>query len=445
MIHQEDYNTISPTNINDDDFDPSTITPIPQLTRNGPSDITFSLCTYECSSLFIYIHGPRARFFSPDPSTSQPNPQLPSQVSEEDIIQRIKILEIRFINPAPSFPKHYPSALAAAVVRLTTLIFWLTIQYPFQVRQPTIKPRVSREHMLQTAIAIIDLTTLGPGGGMPEADYTERFRWWQDGYVQWHPLSVALAELCVQTEGPLVERAWRTVDRVLPLWRDKVADRKGGALWRPIRKLARRAREKRAQAQLRRLRINDQGAGAQDQQQGGEQRQKNNPQAPPLPQHQHKDQHHQQQEQTPTSLPRASVSSGPSPMAAATEVGPTGIPFDTDYSGITAAENVGPRSSSSHPHQTQPPTTSRDDTAAAAATTTTSNRPAEFLYQNAAHQWTIDFSMADGLGDDLALAAGGGGAFEQQDFDMMDWSAWNDFVNDANVPFDGTSPSSEGK
>lgn len=449
MIHQEDYNTISPTNINDDDFDHSTTTPIPQLAHDGPSDITFSLCTYECSSLFIYIHGPRARFSSPDPNLSQSNPQLLSQVSEEDIIQRIKVLEIRFINPAPSHPDHFPTALAAAVVRLTTLIFWLTIQYPFQVRQPTIKPRVSREHMLQTAIAIIDLTTLGPGAGVSEADYKERFRWWQDGYVQWHPLSVALAELCVQTEGPLVDRAWRTVDRVLPLWRDKVADRKGGALWRPIRKLARRARERRAQAQMRRLRINEDGGVVQDQlqqqQQGSEQQQKHQQPQPPPPQQQQ--QQYQQQEQTPTSLPRKSVSSGPSPVTAATELGPTGIPMDADFSGINAAVNSSSLPIPDPQPQSQPPPTPAANNISNTAATY-NNSPADFLYQNAAHQWTIDFSVG-GLGDDLTYLATGGfqpQSQQQQDFDMMDWSAWNDFVNDANVTFDdGTSPSSEGK
>lgn len=475
MIHQEDYNTISPTNINDDDFGPSTTTPIPQIAREGPTDINFSLCTYECSSLFIYIHAPRARFSSPDPSTSQSTSQFLPQVSEEDIIQRIKVLEVRFVNPAPLHSDHFPTVLAAAVVRLTTLIFWLTIQYPFQVRQPTIKPRVSREHMLQTAIAIIDLTTMGPGEGgvgMSEAGYNERFRWWQDGYVQWHPLSVALAELCVQTEGPLVERAWRTVDRVLPLWRDKVADRKGGALWRPIRKLARRARERRAQAQMRRLRINEERNVVSDQQRPpqGDESQRDQQQIPPQatphsPTHQQPyHQFQQQQEQTPTSLPRASVSAGPSPIAAAIELGPTGIPLETDYSGIDAstAANIIPRSSSSHLSQTQsqtqtqpqaqaqqpPPPTSDNNNNANVAGAYNSARPADVLYQNAAHQWTIDFSMGS-LGDDLgALTGEGVGGFPQQTqgFDMMDWSAWNDFVNDANVTFDdGTSPSSEGK
>ncbi len=34
------------------------------------------------------------------------------------------------------------------------------------------------------------------------------FRWLSQSYVQWHALVVTIAELCVKTEGPMVERAW---------------------------------------------------------------------------------------------------------------------------------------------------------------------------------------------------------------------------------------------
>jgi hypothetical protein len=76
----------------------------------------------------------------------------------------------------------------------------------------------------------------------------ERFRWWGATYVQWHPLAVALAELCAQTRGPLVERGWRIVESVYPKWALVVADSKRGALWRPIRKLYKKAKGARAAA-----------------------------------------------------------------------------------------------------------------------------------------------------------------------------------------------------
>lgn len=400
MINEDDYNTLPPTNINDDDFNPDTSVPIPSLAVDGPTDITFSLCTYRCSSVFLYIHGPRSKFFKESSSSSSSGPSnlhsaaAPQQTSEEDIIARIKSLESEFVLPAAQHPDHYPSILAASVVRLTTLIFWLTIQYPFRTRQPTIKPRVPREHMLQTAVAIMDLQAVSPAPG--------RFAWWADGYVQWHPLAVALAELCVQTDGALVDRAWATVERVFPLWRHKVADRTRGALWRPIRKLYRRAREKRAASQLRRN--------------GLPSRNTELPHVPPTPK-----------------------------MPSVDGVGIGGV----------AAGGGEEKKQQQQQQQLQ-----QQPIAPVAAARQ------QVLFENAHNtSWTtIDFGAEEepptmatpAMLDDLnfGFASGGGGgssmafgeeATQMAELEMMDWSAWNDFVNDANVDLgDRTSPSSEG-
>lgn len=247
-------------------------------------------------------------------------------------------------------------------------------------------------------------------------EYEERFKWWKDGYVQWHALSVALAELCVQTEGVLVDRAWATVDRVLPLLSHNVADSKKGALWRPIRKLLRKARERRAEAQLRRLRINQgeepviQPSRATEQVQ--QQRQNTDlPYPPPFSQ------------ETYLQLEK-NTTEGQRRVAAAIEVGPTGIPFNADFSDMsTAGTTASP---------------------AIVGGQTYASPPAAIL-ENSAHQWTIDFGDMDTPFDAMAAA---GDEPLQQELDTMDWSAWNDFVNDANVSLEdsATTPSTnEGK
>ncbi|KAK7713431.1 hypothetical protein SLS64_004681 [Diaporthe eres] len=419
MIRQEETNTSPPTNINDDDFGPHTTVPLSQLEKEGPTDITFSLCTYHCSKLFLYIHGPRSRFSKATHETTIPGSQVQSQVSEDDIIQRIKTLEAQFLTPAADQPGHPQASYAATVLRISSLVYWLSIQYPLQVRQPTIKPRVSREHMLQTAVAIMELQACGPSSAaMSPEEFRERYIWWQDGYIPWHPLAVALAELCVQTEGPMVDRAWKTIDRVMPSWSDKVADTRKGALWRPIKKLLKQARQRRAEAQMRKLGISELG------QQGmlGGQAQ---PTHPPPPQTQTRDiaQPHSRQahQAVPAGVPvhsptPPSVSARASrpPPNPATALGPTGIPLSQDFG-------------------------SMPDMPAAAP---------PFIMENSHHQWTIDFAdladvpMDPMIGNGGSVGVGGGG----QDFDLMDWSYWNDFVNDASVNVEGhTSPSSEGK
>ncbi|ROW07771.1 hypothetical protein VMCG_03388 [Cytospora schulzeri] len=481
MVRQEEYNTLPPTNLNDADFGPQTTVPLAQLARKGTTDVTFSLCTYECSTLFLHIHGPRSRFSkaahemkttttntntntNTTTYTTAPKSLVHPQMSEEDLVQRIKRLEAQFTTPTPPPPHlHYQSALAISVIRIASLTYWLSIQYPWQVRQPLIKPRVSREHMLQTAVSIMELKTFGPASttptitfssstssssvpsavarGIDPAEYTERFVWWQDGYTQWHALAVALAELCVQTEGRLVERAWAVVDRVAPVFGDQVADARKGALWRPIRKLLRKARERRAEAQMRRLRIDGGGEGggggggrggqgvagagagqgpaqaqqtSQNQQQHQQQRTRGsavNSQPPPLP-------------LTPSIPPEPTARPPPNP---ATEVGPTGFPLAQDLGEVPDMRGGTWIAAKTNPMST-------------ASTTTTMTPPTFISVNDHNNQWAIDFGdLGTAMVDD-------GSAGGTQDLDMMDWSHWNEFVNDANVGFDDnhTSPSSEG-
>jgi hypothetical protein len=67
------------------------------------------------------------------------------------------------------------------------------------------------------------------------------FKWVGRTWVQWHPLAVVLAELCVQTEGPLVDRAWAAVESVWNTYGERVADTTGGMLWKPLKRLLKKA------------------------------------------------------------------------------------------------------------------------------------------------------------------------------------------------------------
>ena len=67
------------------------------------------------------------------------------------------------------------------------------------------------------------------------------FKWISTTWVQWHALAVMIAELCVQTEGPTVERAWALVNTAFEETARHVADSDKGRLWRPIKKLMNKA------------------------------------------------------------------------------------------------------------------------------------------------------------------------------------------------------------
>lgn len=237
MISPGILNSRLPLNINDDDFGPDS--PGPLTEREGVTDITFSLCMMRSSDIFLWV----AHMQSAQTSTPQQ--------TEDDVIRRAQRLESEFVTNAD--PSKLQSYMASGLVRLINLKVWMLLQYPMQAPvKPTATseagrnlpepqrprwPRVSRETMLQTCTSILELAEYFLRG--PRA---ERFGWWSNTYVQWHPLAVCLAELCRQTRGLLVDRAWKAVDQVYPLWAKIVADTRRGQLWRPIRKLYKKAK-----------------------------------------------------------------------------------------------------------------------------------------------------------------------------------------------------------
>ncbi|KAI1479184.1 fungal-specific transcription factor domain-containing protein [Daldinia eschscholtzii] len=244
IVARDSYDTRLPLNINDDDFGPESLSPL--VERQGPSDMTFYLCTARCSGLFLAVeHAQDA------PGIEDSGP--PSKGVEETL-RHAQSLESQFV--AGADPNHAPSYLASIMVRLVILKLWLMVQYPLHPRRRPQASSISRqggagigtgegaaanvfphEATLRTAISIVELND-----HLATGPYGQRFSWWAHTYVQWHPLAVALAELCTQTRGELVDRAWHTVEDVFPKWSEVIADTKSGTLWRPIRKLYKKAK-----------------------------------------------------------------------------------------------------------------------------------------------------------------------------------------------------------
>ncbi|KAK1636052.1 fungal-specific transcription factor domain-containing protein [Colletotrichum phormii] len=273
-IPRQSYNTRLPFNLDDDDFGPATTNPLED--RTGPTEMTFCLCTSMSSGIFGNLRPRHPQLALDNDGTPEPT------TSEDEIMAHAQRLEALFGTAPPKTPasdgsgsgsgggggggggsdgdqdtRHLPANHAAVTVRIIILKMWLSAQYPFTPRASTAtaKPRVARETMLRTAVNTIELVEYS------SATYRERFGWWIDSYVQWHPLAVALAELCVQTRGELVERGWRVVDRNFHGMRERIADTRRGTLWRPLKKLLRRARAARAEAMMGELKLGGDGGG----------------------------------------------------------------------------------------------------------------------------------------------------------------------------------------
>lgn len=237
ILARSSYNTAIPTPIDDDAFGPDSTGPL--VPKTTPAENVVCMCTAMCSSIFGYMSHPH---------TKASGEAEHYAYTEDELVTQIRRLEDGFIHTATK--DHMASMYASEIARLVILKLWLNIQYPFTTRPIVTRPAVSRDTMLRTAISVMDLSER-----MGSHEWEDRFKWWTDTYVQWHPLAVALAELCVQPEGDLADRAWKVIDRAFPASREKIADTASGPLWRPIKKLLRKAKAARTEAMMKNLHV----------------------------------------------------------------------------------------------------------------------------------------------------------------------------------------------
>ena len=118
--------------------------------------------------------------------------------------------------------------------------------FPLTTRRTALDARHAgargRERILTVAIAMLELfdeTEAIPLG--------QRWSWYWEKYVPWYGISVILAELCTQTRGPLVERAWYACEFVFERWASRVAGSRKGPLWKPVARLRDHAQQARIQ------------------------------------------------------------------------------------------------------------------------------------------------------------------------------------------------------
>ena len=242
LIPEFSFNTKKPSNINDSDMDPDSIEPI--LERHGFTQMTKVSLSHDVAFLVW-------RFAYSPPAKNNEEPVQRSLVEKLKFMAEIEQHIQKEILPYcdPSNPVAWTTSVVAQLIlrRLR-----LAIYHPAQHNsRPTERPHVSRETLLTTAVECMEFAHL-----LNTEPVVARWRWFFKTYVQWHALAAILAELCVQTSGALVERAWRIVDVVFDDWANHVADSPNGMLWRPIKKLRSRAQAARNEAQMSSINFN---------------------------------------------------------------------------------------------------------------------------------------------------------------------------------------------
>lgn len=181
---------------------------------------------------------------------TNPTPQLVWKQRQDVAVALQKRVESYYANLgtlSSPFERFY-AELCSVIPGVTSLM----AVRPIQPTHAMERPPISGPKLLSMCIGLLD--------HFSRLYRVAEFRPWQwNAWILWHPLAVAIGELCVQTEGPLVEHAWEIVDVAYKVCEEGVADTRRGLLWRPISKLMRRAQELRLQARQRDLRQNNPG------------------------------------------------------------------------------------------------------------------------------------------------------------------------------------------
>ncbi|KAK7559752.1 fungal-specific transcription factor domain-containing protein, partial [Phyllosticta citricarpa] len=225
LISLELCSTKVPLNINDEDIEPNSR--FAPTEREGYTEMTFSKLCQEASAV-------APKFFSPIPANiddEHKRDHWQHQIQEEVERFREKMAKMFLIHCKPEVPIQY---VVIKVVQIILTEFWLLVHYPIQTRRFAFKSKATKKEVLDAAVTHLEIdyeVVMHP--------LSTKFSWYFDTYVEWHPIAVALAELCVQTRGPHVERAWRVVDTIYERARSLVTD---VSLWRPVKKLYQKAR-----------------------------------------------------------------------------------------------------------------------------------------------------------------------------------------------------------
>ena len=229
MVTSSLFNTRLPLHVNDIDLIPDSHQGVKP--RDEFTDMTLGLMVHEIFELERHLnYVPAGQLDSARHKAEDPWAQRRSWMMETQ--QRVTDRYLRHCDmnmPLQRFVKLVGDIMLAQLGLVT--------YRPLQ-KHPGDPPlvNVSPHRILHLAVDVLEKGML-----VEQDNSTKPFHWISTIWVQWHALAVMVAELCVQTEGPMVERAWAVQSIVYEETAKLVADSNKGRLWRPIKKMMNKA------------------------------------------------------------------------------------------------------------------------------------------------------------------------------------------------------------
>lgn len=230
VIAADSFSTRLPLHINDEDISLNSFEEVKE--REGYTDMTFALSCNEVLDATRKLSYVPAR----EVAHSQAGSEEVRGQRVDTVINLQRHIEEKYLRHLdPTRPFHWFTRMVGDI---TIAILWLFVYRPMKRRPGSVpSSQIAHPDILRLSVDVLERAR------QLETDpAVSPFRWLCQTYVQWHPLAVTIAELCVKTEGPMVERAWAVVEPAFQQMAQHVADSNKGMLWRPIKKLMNRAR-----------------------------------------------------------------------------------------------------------------------------------------------------------------------------------------------------------
>ncbi|GES63577.1 C6 transcription factor [Aspergillus terreus] len=216
-----------PLNINDREisFDMETA---PAQESAGFTDMTFTMIVFKAQSisrLLTFSH------FMEDTANS-------ITMRQHLVIGFQQTASLLLLHADPDhIPFHW---FTRAVAECTNSALQLITLRPLQRIPGFVPPPVRGDRLLQVAVDV-----LLKSESLRSDPRAAPWQWVEYAFVPWHPLAVALAELCECDDPALMDKFWGPVERAYESLGELVADSRKGAFWKPLEKMMTQARTKR--------------------------------------------------------------------------------------------------------------------------------------------------------------------------------------------------------
>lgn len=229
VVTANSFNTKLPLHINDEDLRSGSSEEVKE--RDSFTDMTFCLICQEVFDVERQLNYVPARELGQPQARSKEiwNQRISTVINMQ---RRIEDRYLRHLNVTRPF--QWATRMVADIITAT---MWLMVYRPLQRRPES----VSSSAVPDPGILRLSVEVLEKAHQINTDPAASPLRWLSHTYVQWHALAVTTAELCVKTEGPVVERAWAILEPTYKETAQHVADSNQGMLWRPIKKLMNKA------------------------------------------------------------------------------------------------------------------------------------------------------------------------------------------------------------